>query len=561
MNRRLVRRDRDERGAVVVVVSVFSLVMVLLAAFAVDLGVQRVARRDMQSLADIVALDLVRELDGRTVEDLSGLMPGLAASSLARNEGTLGDEPELQVDLGELENNGDFVELTDDEDVPTAVRVFAETAVGFAFFPGSGGAVRSAVADMDSGACFKLGSVGAGLDTKRSALLNGLIGDALGSSVNLSLVSYQGLANASVSLADLVDVPNLGVGSVNELLTTEVTLANLYNATATVLDNQGKTAEADIFQALALSVGPVPKVTLGDLLAAETGNGAAADATLNALDLLYGSAMLSNGESFVELTGIGINLGLTTLTGSVRVGQPAKMGCGRVDKAVATTQQVETNLDGPLVALPGVSAVGITLTSTAVEIQDLIVSAASAEGTLKSAQCGTPSAENPDLISVFAKPGLVNIDGTLSIKLGATVKLPLGLLGALVLVGLEITVPAVIDASSSSSGQLVSMEFESLADYNTGHPAGSAGIGLSPSTIHLDTAHTTVKATLLGIPISLGGLLAGVLNGVSSIVGSLTTSLNNAVILPLLNALGVRLASADVYGVPRPLCGEPALRG
>ena len=554
-------RDRDERGAVAVVVSVFALVMVLLAAFAVDLGMQRVARRDMQSLADIVALDLVRELDGRKVEELSPLMPGLAAESLERNEGTLGDEPQLQVDLGELDADGDFVEMTEDVDVPTAVRVFADTAVGFAFFPGRGGAGRSAVADIDSGACFKLGSVGAGLDTKRSALLNSLIGEALGSNVNLSLVSYQGLANAGISLADLVDISSLGVGSVDELLTTEMSLADLYNASATVLDNQGHTAQADIFQALALSVGPIPKVTLGELISAQTGNGAAADATVNALDLLYGSAMLSNGDSFVEVNGLGINLGITTLTGSVRVGQPAKMGCGRVDKAVASTQQVETNLDGNIASLPGVSALGINVTSTAVTIQDLIVSAASAEGTLKSAQCGTPSAADPDKISVFATPGLVTIDGTLSIKLGATVQLPLGLLGSLVLVGLEITIPAVIDASSSASGQLVAMEFPNLASYDTGHPAGSAGIGLSSSAIYLDTAHTTVKATLAGLPINLGSLLAGVVNSAASILGSLTTSLNTNLILPLLNTLGVRLASADVYGVPRPLCGEPALRG
>ena len=548
------RRDRDERGAVAVVVAAFALVMVLIAAFAIDLGIQRVARRDMQSLADIVALDLVRELDGRTVEDLSPVMPDLAAQSVERNEGTLGDEPDLDVRLGELDEEGAFVELTDDEDVPTAVRVVAQTAVGFAFISGSGGATRSAIADLDSGACFKLGSVGVGLDTKRSALLNSLIGDALGSSVNLSLASYQGLANASIALADLVDVTSLGVGTVDELLTTEVSLAGLYNASATVLDNQGKTAQADIFQALALQVGPVPKVTLGDLLSAETGNGAAANAAFNALDLLYGSALLSNGESFVEVPSLGINLGIVTLTGSVRVGQPAKQGCGRVDKATATTQQVETNLDGNIASLPGVNALSIIkINTTTIAIDDLAINAASASGTLKSAQCGQPSETDPDRISVFATPGLVQVDGDLAIRLGAD------LIGGLV--KLVINIPATINADSSAPGQLVPMTFESLADYSVAHPAGSAGVGLGPSAITLDTAHTTVTATLLGFPFNLGGTLAGIVNALSGILGSLTSSLNNAVILPLLNTLGVRLASADVYGVPRPLCGEPALRG
>ena len=39
-----------------------------LAAYAVDIGVQRVARRDIQAVADVVALDLARQLgEGKTV--------------------------------------------------------------------------------------------------------------------------------------------------------------------------------------------------------------------------------------------------------------------------------------------------------------------------------------------------------------------------------------------------------------------------------------------------------------------------------------------------------------
>ncbi len=80
-----------------------------------------------------------------------------------------------------------------------------------------------------------------------------------------------------------------------------MSLADFYNATATVLDSQGNTAQADVFQALALQVGPLPKVELGDLITAEQGNGAAERATFNALDLLYGSAVIADGQSFVEV--------------------------------------------------------------------------------------------------------------------------------------------------------------------------------------------------------------------------------------------------------------------
>ncbi|NHA01875.1 hypothetical protein G5V59_25590 [Nocardioides sp. W3-2-3] len=61
---------QDERGAVTLVMVFVLVVMLLGSAFVVDLGVQRVARSDMQAIADLVALDLARELDGRTVTDV-----------------------------------------------------------------------------------------------------------------------------------------------------------------------------------------------------------------------------------------------------------------------------------------------------------------------------------------------------------------------------------------------------------------------------------------------------------------------------------------------------------
>ena len=59
----MMNRRRDERGAVAVLTAALLTALVVMAAFVVDIGMQRVARRDMQALADVVALDLSRELD------------------------------------------------------------------------------------------------------------------------------------------------------------------------------------------------------------------------------------------------------------------------------------------------------------------------------------------------------------------------------------------------------------------------------------------------------------------------------------------------------------------
>ncbi len=89
-------RKRDERGTTIVLVAIVSIVLVTIAAFAVDLGMQRVARRDMQALADAVALDLARLVDGRTAQQI------VAGSGTARPiETAKGSERGSQRGLGD----------------------------------------------------------------------------------------------------------------------------------------------------------------------------------------------------------------------------------------------------------------------------------------------------------------------------------------------------------------------------------------------------------------------------------------------------------------------------
>ncbi len=56
---------RGDRGAVLPLVAIVLPVLILLTAFAVDLGRQRASRRTMQARADVIALDLARLMDGR----------------------------------------------------------------------------------------------------------------------------------------------------------------------------------------------------------------------------------------------------------------------------------------------------------------------------------------------------------------------------------------------------------------------------------------------------------------------------------------------------------------
>ena len=91
-------------------VALLLVVLIPSSAMAVDLGMQRVVRRDMQTLADVVALDVVRLVDGRTASQiLAGYngLPTLAnavARSVARNDDdVLGDVPTVTAKLAHID--------------------------------------------------------------------------------------------------------------------------------------------------------------------------------------------------------------------------------------------------------------------------------------------------------------------------------------------------------------------------------------------------------------------------------------------------------------------------
>ena len=81
-------QQAEERGAVAVFLAVTVALVVGIGTLAVDLGMQRVVRRDMQALADVAALDLARELDGRTISELAAEL-GITLHELSPRQASL----------------------------------------------------------------------------------------------------------------------------------------------------------------------------------------------------------------------------------------------------------------------------------------------------------------------------------------------------------------------------------------------------------------------------------------------------------------------------------------
>ncbi|HET9422898.1 MAG TPA: hypothetical protein VFO49_17285, partial [Nocardioides sp.] len=345
-------RRRDERGALIPVMGAMLVVLLLIAAMAVDLGVQRATRRDMQALADIVALDLARLLDGRTADEIkagAGGKPSLGSaksSSVARNkESALGDDPStctgnacVRAYLVAVDENGEYPEVggvpqeVADDVAPTGVVVVASTEVGFAFSGlvgvDGGKAERRALGVANSSACFQLGSYAASISPASAALFKDILAPILGAST-LNAVGYNGLASADVLLLDLINAPSIGVGTVDELLALpNLTAADLFLASAHALTGQGKIAEAAVFNLAATSVIAPFVLDFHDVLAIDGASDAVLNTNFNALDLLVGTAFLANGENLLNIPNLQTGLGSIGVTNTqLKIIESARRWC------------------------------------------------------------------------------------------------------------------------------------------------------------------------------------------------------------------------------------------
>lgn len=572
------RRRQEERGAIVPLVAVSLTLLIAMAAFAVDLGMQRVVRRDVQALADVVALDLSRLVNGRTAAQIEAGYNGFPtistelARSVARNGDTLGDPPvvtyklvHLDAATGTLETSGGAVRALAGAEVPDAVWVEARGSVDFAFATGSGGAVRTAVAQPDPSACFRLGSYAAGVNTQDATLLNALLTSLLGTSVNLTLASYQALAGAGVGVLDLVDVDSLGVGTFDELMALDgLTVAGVVTAAATALQNNGGDAVAvSALQSIALhAIGPTT-IGFADLLSIATGDTAALGASLNVLDLVTAAAFAANGSHVITAPSIGLllpSLG-TASTSTLTIGNAPTTACGSKGIAKAQTGQAAVALGGTLVDLP-VDVGLIALTAKTTVTANLML--ATAEGLLTDIICGdATAATNAEGIDVRISSAVAsNVSLTASIRVTATVDV------GLAKVKVDVTTP-VTASSGPSTVPATTVPFRHPPDaYGTAKTFGS-GVLLSSLATPTADPDAAVEVTLLGVTSSAKlsdyPIVQAAVNtvlGTAAIAANVTVGeLNSALAGPLAKLLGARIAGADLFAIPRPTCEDVALRG
>jgi len=470
MRRLLPIRRRRDRGAVIPMVALSLTVLMTMTAFAVDLGRMRTERRDLQADADALALDAVQMIRGLDAAAALPVAQAEAAASAVRNGVDPSEIQSVEVGTWDVPMQT-FTAMT--SGYPDSVRVILSDMVDmfFDFSTDARSVTRTGVAKAVAQTMGALGSVVAGIQpdvedptsgcaigvaasiqmTVMNHVYTELLGIQADSSIEgevdedvdenqscqvsgpndglqLDVASYKGMAASEVAFRDLASA--FGVGTTEELLDLSVTQADLLEATAQALQ-VGEDPSTTRYQvgtqllAIASELDSSSTVVLGDMFQSTTGSpDAAADASMNALDLLFATATAIDGNNFVGAAG-SLVVPLPLGNGGTTVNVPMKVHVIEppqydtqwkfVGEDGPTTSQVSVTLDVPIalnnvpVDLAGLGILGLGNTGTVsgTGTLPLVIEVGRADSTYTSIQC--PTDGSPTTVDMVVDSGAARI--------------------------------------------------------------------------------------------------------------------------------------------------------
>lgn len=547
---RLRNRAGDERGAVFVFVAILMTVLIGSAALAVDIGQLTSARRDLQKVADAVALDSARAINGTSVATLMHPVTGAvilaAEASAARNNFPFNL---LEVQVGTKSGTGPFVQMTAGSDIPTAVKIIARDTVDFAFAPGTSDTSREAVATPKATASFSVGSFLVSMSAGGNTVLTSIFGDAF----DVNVLSYDGLIGATTTLEAIGLNWPLGVMTPDELLTTEVEAEDFFIASADALRGQGDVAAANVLDAMSQSITSPTNIMLGSVISASNTGPAAAQAEFNVLGLLTGLAFVADGTHALTIPAADLNIpGVGNVAVSATVIDPLVIALDKEVGYTAETAQTTLNVTPQISISTSATVNACSLTGTLNSLLSLNLSetltctlggivnrvltlemnaavpisleAAKAEATLSNITCQTPQ-------SITLTPSLSTLKLNSNVDLTFTGTLLGNPLGNV------LRVRGVGNVTTTSNP--VPQVFLNPTEFGIKRTVGSTPLGLANLT-NFDATDVTLLDADLG-PV-LSSLTTPVLNQVNSVLGQLDSILMG----PLNDLLGLNVGGADL---------------
>jgi uncharacterized membrane protein len=547
-----------QRGAIGVMAALVILISFLFMALAIDSGRLWLAKRDLQQIADISAMTAANRI-GCDAHDLGAIQDAAQAAAVANGyAGNLTAAPNT-VGVGFVETDATGLRAftgmappldpVGNEQIGVMVRatesVPASLVAGGLFGEQISIAADAVALSRAPQASF---SVGSGLlSLTDDGALNALLGALLGQPVGLDLVTYQGIAQTSVSIFDLIKA-GLAVGTVNEVLDASVEIGQLLQVTATALSQKaiadvGLTTGAGGAQAIAdLSISPA-RIRLADILDVDLANGdAAANVQINAFDLITAALFAANSSNALSLDAAVLGVpGVSGIGASLRVIEPPKIAVGvagtRADGdycTVARTAQVRLGVPIYL------NVLGLVVVDLGLSIR-----VAQSEAGLEAIDIGPDSA----LVDIATTPGIASIQVTNAASaLGAALdddadSLPPGeisLLLGLLRVPLGVNVPL-------ENPQPTTLSFDVAYPAPASLPSATQRVetNLQDAILNAlvgESADIDLKVVVLGITLlDLGSLVEFLLDVLAPLLAPILGLVEN-----LLSLLGIQLGTADV---------------
>ncbi|MGL4961427.1 MAG: pilus assembly protein TadG-related protein [Inquilinus sp.] len=605
-----------DRGAIAPFAALMLLPLIGTAALATDVGLWYAQRRHLQAAADMAALSAAQN----PVE-----ASAIAGDLLQRNGF---DAEELKsITLGTYCPDFENIKVPADRflpglvacpdgrtpPAPNAVMVSAQTTVpgvlsravlsedeGSGQIGGTPGSaddpnlhkvsVQATAARIDE-AGFQAGTGLVEVDTQKSALLNAVLGNVLGTSINLTAVQYEGLLNADIDALTFLDALAVNVdvsaGTYDGLLDAKISVGALLQATIDALNKAGAVTGIGLqaVQGLVSLQGQIvgnPDLTVGDLMdlgvwknlpiGGSTAPTALA-ADLNVFQLVTMAIQVANKHNAIYIPALNVELpGIASLQVTATVIEPPKsppFAFGPKGMRVHTAQ-VRLQLKLQLLDLYGLLGQGIQL--------PLYVEAGEGDAVLKDISCGLEPAEDTR-VTVSAKSGvakayigtlpanlMTNFDHEVSINdIQPAALVDVSLLGIIGIV--RVNGRAKVELGSGSYQDLVFDRAD--IDDRVAQSVASAGMidNLLASLGGVDPATGKANLQLSACVVSLAGLclipvkadaLGKTVGALHQLLDPVIKGVLDPVVDNLLAALGIRLGVMDVV-VTGVRCGVPVL--
>lgn len=495
-------------------------VAIPLGALSVDIGFQRVARSDAQSVADTVALDMARDVahgdsgmvqvsggSNQTAGDASVTTAAVADAAretgLAANGNQTVRAYQGYVDstkawssysqdlgcssAGLTSSAGYFTYPVPSGKTANAVLVVVSTSVPFALAealpgggPNRGYVCRSSIATtISNSACYDVGSYAAAVDSGNSALLNPLLQQIAGqsgfsNSADVKAISYSGLATSQIDLNQLA--ANLGMGSVSQLASTTVKLKSLYLAMANAMVSPANSTNLTALNTLAAEASGTATVDMGKLLQVDSGSSSLTSARMNALDLVGGTLELLNGANVASVNVASTLPGIANANAQITLIQMAHHFCGIPgDSAVTNTDSSYTSqLSAKVTAT--LAPATVTLSSADLTVPGVFTTSTSA----------SVAAPNNATVSLQVAPTRSTLNAiTCSTNTSSTQGADISVINGLATATITTSLPTVSFTTSLSSATIPS-------------PVGGTLLGANVATkVTIQYLPLTISATLM----------------------------------------------------------------